>query len=330
MQGPGKLAEIILRAGEPFLREVMFSLLSHRCLRGAMDLKIDEPWEPVFRLLDSTGVVFHVAVCPELDVLVTRSSCRARVGIKIWSLSNIREGVAEVSPYSMELGGDIACLAFFVPPKENGTTTPLLLISNYTADAVHVVDVVTRTRRSMGSKGPSSLIAVGRVDAGHPIVLYRWSTSSKAWSNWRGIGAGQVQWPRSLCFNADGSVLCVADTFGHCLSLFRVSDWHCTERLMTAGHNVTDMVEVEGGWVAASSLRRALLFIKSDRSAPRPLEVDLDGEVRGCALVPSVGIAATHGCSGVTIYAGASVAAMRRMSPARVAWVGTVARGMLH
>ena len=306
---------------------------------------LDEPWVPVHRVPSSSP--HCLAVCAELGVLVTSSTNAA--GLTMWSLPKILQGVPEEEPGCLDLVGDLTCVAFFIPPMGSGTPTPLLLVSNYANGAVHIVDVVSRSRKddlappgsmknyplgvasNMGLSGPSSMVAVTTTSdlaPAHPITLFRWCAASNTWRQWREIGAGLLDRPRSLRFNADGTVLCVADKARQCLSLFRVSDSYFIGRLTTGEHDPMDMQEVEGGWMVAC-WRRAMVHVKSDGSGLRPLQVDLDEKtwekIWGCALVPGLGIALSHGIFGVTIYASASVAAMRRMSAARVVWMAAVA-----
>ena len=307
---------------------------------------MEESWEPIHRFRDD---IHGVAVCTRLQLIVT---AKGDTVLEIRRVCGEFDDGLEEAPRRMELVGKISCLSFFIPPGGGGldADTPLLLVSNLGKNAVHVVDVASTTHKmdlappgklyfprgvagNMGSRGPSSLIAVSQSDPFfHGVSLFAWSSSSRAWGVVRLIVfRGTLFHPGGLRFTGDGTTLCVADAYCNCLRLFDSGSGEYVVSLPTS-KSPKDAEEVEDGWMVLCrrSSKAVLEFVKSDGSVRRALsefEVWSEGKV-SLARIPGVGIAVN--CrDGVTVYASASVAAMLRMAPIRVAWMVAVARAIL-
>ena len=310
----------------------------------------DEPWLPLYEWPDSFGSwrCCALAVCAELGLMVT---CKEPATLEIWSLASLMgdQGTKAV-PCCMDLDGDILSLAFFNPPN-SGTGMPLLLVSNYFGNAVHILDVVSRTQlghlappgtilsprgvaAAVGVRQPCSCVAVSQCgQAVSAVSLYEWSADTNDWGVLRVIGVGTLYSPRGLRFSACGTMLCVADTYRNCLRLFRASDGQLVKSLPTSDYPM-DLEEVEGGWMVGGCGHRALELVQCTGPESRRTLV-LSAEYSSAtalatalAVVPGFGVAVNH-WDAVAVYASASVAAMTKMAPCRVAWMVVTARAMV-
>ena len=255
-----------------------------------------------------------------------------------------------VAASCMHLGSSMyTFLTFFVPPGES-CPLPLLLVADYINGAVHIVDVMSKTHKGyvaapgtvgkpcgvaaeMGQRAPSSLVAVSHIEDA-AVSLHAFNAAASRWNVVRRITDGNdIHSPRGLRFTGDGSLLCVADTstLGF-LTLIRVSDGQFVRHLTTLLQDAWDVEEVEGGWIVTSYLSPVVRMYNTDGVFTGLISLG-GGDIvstlviGGTTSVPGVGIA-IHTAGGVTVLARASVAAMLRMAPARVAWMVSVVRGM--
>jgi hypothetical protein len=246
---------------------------------------------------------------------------------------------------------------------------PLLLVTDAGHDAVHLVDVVGRTHagylaspgsipgpRGVAASGTSdcTLVAISawkEWDGGDQVVwLYRGSgavweavrvmdVARRRFANW-GPQPGELARPRGLRFSRDGSSICVSDSRNYAIVL-RVTDGEFLRHLATGAGVGHDVEEVEGGWLVAcsSTLTMRLIEPDVDDGVPPVLGRDGGGRCSGdegafipvcLAVVPGLGLVVrNHGNYDLLVFATPDTIAMAAMSPARVAWMGAVARGML-
>ena len=229
----------------------------------------------------------------------------------------------------LDVEGLVGFMAFFVPPDGS---RPLLLVTNYSRDAVRVCDVVSKTFKKdlvprgrlkvpygiaaqMGLRGPSSMVAVS-----HPnnwVSLLSYSSADRTWNVTREIALSYF-YGSGLRFVAGGTQLCVANFSNHqgSLAVVGIEDGQVVHNIRTETAEAVDVEEVEGGWLVAAYGSPCLRFVKADGSGHA---IALQGHVRGGAFsVPGFGIAVRHK-DRVTVYERSSALAMRRMAPARVA-----------
>ncbi len=261
-------------------------------------------------------------------------------------------------------GGRLA----FTSPSSDCTSHSLLLVTDAGANAVHLVDVVGRTHagylaapgsiagpRGVAASGTSPLVAVSawkKRDSGdHVVVVYR--GSGTVWEAVRVIGGGfggsgatdgQLHSPYGLRFSRDGSSVCVADWGNGRASVFRVGDGVFVRHIATGLSNLSDVEEVEGGWLAVCHGSDTVEFVcdgvggvcdgwptlgKAGGGGGRG-----DGEFNGptaLAVVPGLGLVVREWIyERLQVFATPDAIAMAAMSPNRVAWMGAVAQAVLR
>jgi hypothetical protein len=192
--------------------------------------------------------------------------------------------------------GASGCLTFTSRTTTRSTTSgssrssPLLLVTDAGADAVHLVDVVGRSHAgylaSPGSIAGPRGVAVSRTSplvavsawkkrhssdkSDHAVLVYR--GSGVVWEAVRVIGGGfggpgsrhgdgQLQRPNGLRFSADGSMVCVADPRSNRVSVFRVDDGRFVRHIATGLRDSYDLEEVEGGWLVVCSGTHRVEFV---------------------------------------------------------------------
>ncbi len=197
-----------------------------------------------------------------------------------------------MAPMQFDFGsghGYSGYLAFSHPatsdPRATSPARPLLLVTDHGHDAVHVVDVVSRTHagylaspgsiagpRGVAASRASPLVAVSawkKRDIGdHVVVVYR--GSGAVWEAVRVIGGGfgapgsrdgQLKWAYGLRFSGDGSGICVADSGNHRASMFRVGDGGFVRHMAKGLDHPFDVEEVEGGWLVACAGSDSVEFV---------------------------------------------------------------------
>jgi hypothetical protein len=259
-------------------------------------------------------------------------------------------------------------LAFTTPITAASRGRHLLLVADVGANAVHLVDVVSRRHagylaspgsipgpRGVAASATSPLVAVSawkRLLCGdHVVVVFR--GSGALWEVVRvigrgfggpGEGDGQLKEPFGLRFSGDGSVICVADAGNNRTSVFRVGDGGFVRHIATGLRYPRDVVEVEGGWLVVCSGSSSVEFVGDgigDDGVGRPSlgkagggHGSGDGEFNGptaLAMVLGLGLVVReHGNDRLQVFVTPDTIAMAAMSRMRVAWLVAVARAALH
>jgi hypothetical protein len=295
-------------------------------------------------------------------------------------------GAGSQAPMQFKFNGGVATgyLAFtpLTGDSSSGSARPLLLVTDAGADAVHLVDVVGRRPRShagylaapgsiagprgVAASGASPLVAVSAwktYESGdHVVVVFR--GSGAVWEAVRVIGGGlgrpgrgygQLNRPYGLRFSGDGSGICVADSWNHRVSLFRVGDGRFVRHIATGFRDLSrrtpglrhpsDVEEVEGGWLVVRAFSHTVEFVshRSDGDGSRWPSLGKAGGGHGSgdgefeypsalAVVPGLGLVVREwGNAGrVQGFVTPDIIAMAAMSHSRVAWMGAVARCVLR
>jgi hypothetical protein len=213
--------------------------------------------------------------------------------------------------------------------------------------------------RGVAASRASPLVAISAWKMGdrgdHVVVVYR--SSGAAWEAVRVIGGGfgdpgandgQLDTPFGLQFSGDGSGICVADWGNDRAGVFRVDDGGFVQHLGTGLSGPLDAEEVEGGWLVACACSDTVKFVSLcaegvgldggaggvDGSRPFLGEAGSgDAEISwpvALGVVPGLGLVVREAGNGgrLQVFATPDAVAMVAMSPARVAWMGAVARGL--
>ena len=315
------------------------SLLLVHMTSGLLTLQPEEPWEPVesYRTLSRALPFRGVAVCVDLGVMVVATGSSGR----LLEVTKFPSGDADADAVNhLDAGGVVGLMAFFIPP--NGFR-PLLLVAIFSQEAVHVYDVVSKTfvgdliprgtvqepygiAAQMGLRGPSSVVAVSH--AYRRLSLFSFCGGDRTWNLAREIETSFVC-GRGLRFAAGGTLLCVANSSNNKgnlsgnLSMFGVEGGQLVHDISTEMKQPVDVEEVEGGWLVAPYLSPCLHFVRADGSGHACALQDI--VKGGICSVPDYGIAVCH-IDRVNVYERSSVLAMRRMAPARVAWMVAVVK----
>jgi DNA-binding beta-propeller fold protein YncE len=256
----------------------------------------------------------------------------------------------------------------FTPPGNNNAPGPLLLVADVDADAVHLVDVVGRSHagyvappgsmagpRGVAASGISPLVAVSvwkdYFSGEHVVVVYRgggtvWEAARVIGGGFGGPGSldGQLKSPLGLRFGGDGSAIFVADANSGRASVFRVGDGGFVKHIATGLISPWDVEEVEGGWLVACCGSHTVEFVCDGVGGDGGGRPSLgkagggygsgDGEFWGptaLAVVPGLGLVVREaGNRRLQVFATPDAIAMATMSPARVAWMAAVARGVFR
>jgi hypothetical protein len=263
----------------------------------------------------------------------------------------------------------------FAPPATTTTTScsssstsPLLLVTDPGHDAVHLVDVVSRSHagyvappgslsgpRGVAASRVSPLVAVStwtRHDSGdHVVVVYRgsgavWEAVRVIGVGFRGPGSrdGQLKRQYGVRFSGDGSGVCVADCWNDRVSMFHVVGGGFVRHVTTGVSWPRDVEEVEGGWLVACVGSDTVEFVCDGVGGDGDGRPSLgkagggwgrgDGEFTGpsaLAVVPGLGLVVRE-CLGarIQVFATPDTIAMAAMSRSRVAWMGAVVRAVLR
>jgi len=320
-----------------------------------------------------------MAVCTALGLLVT--SNREDNTLIVFALPNSLDSISGAgaglplvcilggasSPAPMRFrfhdgSGSSGRMAFTGPP-----TARLLLVTDAGHDAVHLVDVVTRTHagylaspgsifgpRGMAASRASPLVAVSawkRCLPGEQVVrLYRRRGGGTAWEAVWVIGDGlgrpgcndvQLGAPYGLRFSAVESVICATDALNDRASVFRVGDGGFVRHIAEGLDVPRDVEELEGGWLVACWRSHSVTFVGvGDVSAAGGEHPSLgkggggDGEfkcITALAVVPGLGLVVLEEGNGgrLQVFATPDTIAMASMSHVRVVWLGVVARAVL-
>ena len=260
-------------------------------------------------------------------------------------------------------GIGVSYLAFTPPPPGSGTDTPhLLLVSDWGHDAVHIVDVVSRTHVGyvaaprtiagpcgVAASGAASLVAIStwkeRFGDQHMVHIYRAGSSRVHWTHVRVIGSGigksdgHFNRPFGLRFSADGSAIYVADMGNHRVSLFRVGDGGFVRHVATGLVFPRDVEEVEGGWAVACWGSDTVEFVRdggqlSLGNADGGYSCE-DGEFyypTAVALVPGLGLIVREweNSGRLQVFSTPDLLAMRAMTVARVGWMIATYRAVVN
>lgn len=260
-------------------------MLSKRALLNPL------PLTEIFNNKQISGVGWGVAVSSRLKLLVTSNAISNKLAV--WSLPDAwlcglrplyhMGGAESAIPFKFkDVNGWSGYLAF-TPSDDDHSQTPLLLVTDAGHDAVHVINVVTRSHEGYVAApgmiaGPRGVAACSRPDSStlvgvsawkqcedlgnHVVVLYEDSSPGHGvgWHVVKTIGGcykvpGQLspslRQPQGLRFTRDGLGVCVADARNKRVTLFRVDDGSFMRHLATQLHWPMDVEEVEGGWLVA-------------------------------------------------------------------------------
>ena len=302
------------------------------------------------------GPGYGLAACAALGLLVT-SDCRDNT-LSVWSLpvdgdavARIGSGFARVctlggdgspAPMQFNFSEEITGFLAFTPQRPNSSsdTTSLLLVTDHVRDAVHIVDVVTKTHKGYvaapgtisgphgvaASKELAAVSAWKEVDRDdHVVHIYRvGSGGASHWTHTRVIGNGfggldgRLDMPFGLRFSGDGSAICVADYWNNRASLFRVRDGGFVRHITTGLRCPFDVMEMEGGWVVACI--GAVEFVSNGGGREAGSEDVLD--TCALALVPGLGLVVREsGKRRLQVFSTPDLLAMRAMSVDRVGWM---------
>jgi hypothetical protein len=223
---------------------------------------------------------------------------------------------------------------------------PLLLVTDAGQGAVHVIDVVGRRHagyvgslgsipgaRAVAARGPLAAVSswADAEDAENRVCLCERTES--AWVVLRAVGAGrggadgQYLFPYDLRFTRDGHGLVVADYWNDRMTLFRVGDGGFV-RHIAHGSSMSPygIEELENGWLVASHCLKSVVSVGGDGGGAVSV-LRAFNEPTCMSLVPGVGLLVLDGyATRVHVIASPDDVAMQRMSLARTAWMGTVAR----
>jgi hypothetical protein len=239
-------------------------------------------------------------------------------------------------------------------------TSRLLLVTDAGHNAVHVIDVAGRVHvgyvaapgtvagpRGVAARGSLGAVSAweGHGSADHVVRLFE--GSGAMWTAVRvlaggfggpGCADGQLNQPFGLRFTHDGTGLAVADAWNGRLSLFHVEDGSFARHVATGLDDPMDVEECDGGWLVVSD---TIEFVGGDVDVGRPRarltnfgfgdRKDSVCDPLALALVPGLGLVVRQNGGTVGrfhLYATPDTIAMAAMSACRVAWLGSVARGM--
>jgi hypothetical protein len=352
--------------------------------------------EPLPALETECGVGCGLAVCPNLGLLVTSdddvdtlsvwslpggasggapggpgASAGASAGVAwVGGLTQVCTlgGAGSVAPFPFKFSDGGSSLAF-APPIRAGSSSsacPLLLVADFGADAVHLVDVVGRAHagylappgtvagpRGVAASGTSPLVAVSawkESSSGDPLVMvYRgigavWEVVRVIGGGFGGPGShdGQLDTPHGLRFSREGSSICVTDSDNGRASVFRVGDGGFVRHMATGLNGPLDVEEVEGGWLVACADSHTVEFVVDGVGAADGGWASLGRAGGGhgtghgefwcpsaLAAVPGLGLV-VRDIHGLHVFATPDAIAMAAMSPTRVAWMAAVARAVLE
>jgi hypothetical protein len=174
--------------------------------------------------------------------------------------------------FNLSVGGGWAYgfLAFTDPVSGLG---PLLLVSDFGNDAVHVIDVDARVHagyvaapgrvagpRGVAAKGTKVAVSAWKKYDSGDHVVHLFEGSGARWVRVRVVAGGfgrpggadgQLNVPYGLRFTCDGAELVVADNYNKRVSVFRVEDGTFARHVATGMSGPMDVEECEGGWLVA-------------------------------------------------------------------------------
>ena len=240
-----------------------------------------------------------------------------------------------------------------------------LLVTDAGHDTVHVIDVSARTHvgyaiapgvvvRPRGVAARGDMIAVSAwatfYETEHAVHLFQGSDT--AWTPVRvlcggfgrpGRARGQLNQPYGVRFSRDGAHVAVADWGNNRVSLFRVSNGGFAGHVATKVCSAYDMEECDNGWLVScwgsSSVvlashaegKGGLRVPSGARTILRAAEPGVDFLLPSAlALVPWLGLLVREEArqGRIQVFATPDVMAMSGMSENRVAWMGSVVRGV--
>jgi hypothetical protein len=252
--------------------------------------------------------------------------------------------------FKFDDGNSSGWMAFAGP-----ATSRLLLLTDASHDAVHVIDVAGRVHvgyvaapgtiagpRGVAARG--SLVAVSawkEYDSGDHLVCVfegsgaRWSVVHVVGGGFGGPGSEdwQLHCPYGLRFTGDGAELAVAEWGNRRVSVFRVEDGFFMRHAATGLDGPYDVEECEGGWLVACHYSHTIEFVGGDVDggvgrASLGKGGSGDGQFScpsALALVPGLGLV-VRDRTRLQFFATPDVIAQASMSACRVAWLGAVAR----
>jgi hypothetical protein len=223
----------------------------------------------------------------------------------------------------------------------------VLLVPDFEGYSVHAIDVVSRERVGYviapGTvQGPRAVAAHGRLAA--VIIGPSWEQPTVHvfegeggdWTPLWVIGAGIVKvcngpgedddWsrPGGLCFTSDGTGLAVVSGS---LSLFSMVDGAFVRHIAEDLGNYTGQVEQsDDGWLVGHHGRNTVVAIGNSSPESRQWRWPCPGFALARELGLLFGVHAES--RRVLVHATPEAVAMAVMSPARVAWLGAVARAV--
>jgi hypothetical protein len=326
-------------------------------------------WNPFRKFRTWTGYGVGLAACPSLGLLVT--SEKDYNTLSVWGMpeggvcddGGLRlmftlGGAGSVGPMQFKFDGMMTGHMAFTPTI---STRPLLVVTDYGHDAVHIVDVVDSIHvgyvaspgSSCGPRGVAAsetlpLVAVStckHVDSGdHVVTLYK--GNGVVWEVERIIGGGfgrpgprdgQMRRPNGLRFSRDGCVVCVADWYNNRASMFRVDNGEFVRHLATSLGGPMDVEEMEGGWLVACAYpSHNVVFVDNGTGGGRRTlgrYGTFDGEFcypQALATVPGLGLV-VRDTERVQVFSTPdTIAMLTNMSVIRSAWMCAVARSVLR
>jgi hypothetical protein len=243
-----------------------------------------------------------------------------------------------------------------------------LLVTDAGHDAVHVINAQARTHVGYVTApgvlaGPRGVAARGDMVAvsawaayfntDHAVHLFQGSDTT--WTPVRvlcggfgrpGRAHGQLNQPYGVRFSRDGVHLAVADSANNRVCLFRVNSGAFAGHVATKVRVAWDIEECCSGWLVACwcsdsvehvshamGTGKAGLRVPGARSTLDAAGPGVDFMLPSAlALVPSLGLLVREEArqGRIQVFATPDVMAMAAMSAYRVAWIGSVARGVMR
>jgi DNA-binding beta-propeller fold protein YncE len=206
------------------------------------------------------------------------------------------------------------------PGGATGQQRPLLVVTAFAEDAVHLVDVVARAHVGYvaapgtiawprGVAATLTMVAVSAwksSDAGHGVHLFAGRGAS--WCPTRvvgssgpvGAGDGQLNRPYGLRLTTNGAALVLTDLGNQRVSVFRAGDGAFIRHVVTGMELVEDVEECKGGWLAVACDSDTVWVVSPSGDRRWPLDRELR-QPAAVAWVPGLGAVVREAFHGIVV-----------------------------